>query len=70
MVPGVTPVCIGGHFPGGTAPHWAGTADGAGAPPAGDIVQVTPGGRRVSFMWSYPNMLSLPAAKSGASPRA
>ena len=30
---------------------------------AGDIVQVTPGARRVSFMWSYPNMMPLPAAE-------
>jgi hypothetical protein len=30
---------------------------------AGDIVQVAPGARRVSFMWSYPNMMPLPAAE-------
>lgn len=29
---------------------------------AGDILQVTPGADAVSFMWSYPNMLPLPAA--------
>lgn len=29
---------------------------------SGDIVQVTPGAHAVSFMWSYPNMLPLPAA--------
>ncbi|MNZ68100.1 hypothetical protein D3C78_863610 [compost metagenome] len=29
---------------------------------AGDILQVTPGADRVSFMWSYPNMLPLPGA--------
>ena len=27
----------------------------------GDILQVTPGADAVSFMWSYPNMLPLPA---------
>lgn len=41
--------------------HWAQAAEGAGALLAGDIVQVTPGARRVSFQWSYPNMLPLPA---------
>ncbi len=61
VLPGVTLIRAGGHFPGGTVLHWAGTTDGAGALLAGDIVQVTPGARRVSFMWSYPNMLPLPA---------
>jgi hypothetical protein len=60
---GVTLIRGGGHFPGGTVLHWAGTADGAGALLAGDIVQVAPGARRVSFMWSYPNMMPLPAAE-------
>ena len=62
LLPGVTLVRAGGHFPGGTVLHWAGTADGAGALLAGDIVQVTPGAGRVSFMHSYPNMLPLSAA--------
>jgi hypothetical protein len=63
LLPGVTLMRAGGHFPGGTVLHWAGGADGAGALLAGDIVQVTPGARRVSFMWSYPNMMPLPAAE-------
>jgi hypothetical protein len=29
---------------------------------SGDIVRVTPGAQTVSFMWSYPNLLPLPAA--------
>ena len=29
----------------------------------GDIVQITPGARRASFMWSYPNLMPLPAAE-------
>jgi hypothetical protein len=63
VLPTVTLIRAGGHFPGGTVLHWAGTADGAGALLAGDIVQVTPGARRVSFMWSYPNMMPLPATE-------
>lgn len=61
LAPGATLIRAGGHFPGGTVLHWAQAAEGAGALLAGDIVQVTPGARRVSFQWSYPNMLPLPA---------
>jgi hypothetical protein len=53
----VTLIRAGGHFPGGTVLHWATAAEGRGALLAGDIVQVTPGAHRVSFMWSYPNMM-------------
>lgn len=61
LLPGLTLIRAGGHFAGGTVLHWAGTQDGQGALLAGDIVQVTPGARRVSFMWSYPNMMPLAA---------
>jgi len=63
VLPTVTLIRAGGHFPGGTVLHWAGTADGAGALLTGDIVQVAPSARRVSFMWSYPNMMPLAAAE-------
>lgn len=63
IAPGAALHRIGGHFPGGTVLHWAGGADGQGALLAGDTVQVTPGARRVSFMWSYPNSMPLPAAE-------
>ncbi len=59
IAPGVTLVCAGGHFPGGTVLHWD---EGPGVLLAGDILQVTPGAHRVSFMWSYPNMMPLPAS--------
>lgn len=62
LAPGVTLIGAGGHFPGSTVLHWAAAADGAGALLAGDTVNVTPGARNVSFQWSYPNMLPLPAA--------
>jgi DNA-directed RNA polymerase subunit RPC12/RpoP len=61
IAPGATLVRLGGHFAGGTVLHWTGGAAG-GALFAGDILQVTPGAHRVSFLWSYPNMLPLPAA--------
>jgi hypothetical protein len=61
IAPGVTLIRLGGHFAGGTVLHWAGTEDGAGALLSGDIVQVAGDVRRVSFLWSYPNMMPLPA---------
>ena len=48
---------LGGHFPGGQVLHWR---DGD-ALLAGDIVQVLPGSRWVSFMYSYPMLIPLPA---------
>ena len=62
---GLTLVRCGGHFAGGTVLHWAGGADGRGALLSGDIVQVIPDRRFVSFMWSYPNLIPLPAATIG-----
>ncbi len=61
IAPGATLLRLGGHFAGGTALHWAGTEDRAGALLSGDIVQVASDVRRVSFLWSYPNMMPLPA---------
>jgi glyoxylase-like metal-dependent hydrolase (beta-lactamase superfamily II) len=62
IAPGVSLLRLGGHFPGGTVLHWAGGADGRGALLSGDIVQVAMDVRRVSFLWSYPNMMPLAAA--------
>ncbi|MGS2873385.1 MBL fold metallo-hydrolase [Enterobacter huaxiensis] len=59
IMPSVTLLRAGGHFAGGTVLHWQ---EGEGVLLAGDILQVTPGRDAVSFMWSYPNMLPLPAA--------
>jgi hypothetical protein len=61
IAPGVALIRLGGHFAGGTVLHWARTEDGAGALLSGDIVQVASDVRRVSFLWSYPNMMPLPA---------
>jgi hypothetical protein len=55
-------VRLGGHFEGGTVLQWPDGADGRGALLSGDILQVAPDRRHVSFMWSYPNYLPLPAA--------
>jgi hypothetical protein len=60
--PTLTLVRLGGHFDGGTVLHWADWSDGRGVVFSGDILQVVPSGH-VSFMWSYPNLIPLSAAK-------
>ena len=50
-------VRLGGHFPGGTVCLWN------GALLSGDIVQVVPDRGWFSFMYSYPNLIPLPAAE-------
>jgi glyoxylase-like metal-dependent hydrolase (beta-lactamase superfamily II) len=61
IAPGVTLLRLGGHFPGGTVLHWADGASRRGALLSGDIVQVAADLDRVSFLWSYPNMMPLAA---------
>jgi hypothetical protein len=57
---GLTLLRLGGHFPGGTVLL---RPDGAGTLLSGDIVQVIPDRGWVSFMYSYPNLIPLPAAE-------
>jgi hypothetical protein len=59
----ITLVCLGGHFPGGTVLHWPAGAQGKGALLAGDIIQVVADRNWVSFMYSYPNLIPLPATE-------
>jgi len=61
---GLTLVRCGGHFAGGTVLH-AGTAL-----LSGDIVQVIPDRGWVGFMYSYPNLIPLPAESVEAIARA
>ena len=42
--------------------HWAAGAGGRGALLTGDIIQVVPDRKHVSFMYSYPNYVPLPAS--------
>jgi glyoxylase-like metal-dependent hydrolase (beta-lactamase superfamily II) len=60
VLPGVTLVQCGGHFPGSAVVHWAAGADGRGALFTGDTIFVTPGEDRLTFVWSAPNRLPLP----------
>ena len=59
LAPGVTLINAPGHFDGATMLHWAGGAEGQGALLSGDIIQVVPDRRFVSFMRSYPNLVPL-----------
>jgi len=54
-------VRLGGHFDGGTVCLWRAGAEGRGALLSGDIVQVVADRDWVSFMYSYPNLIPLPA---------
>jgi hypothetical protein len=62
LAEGLTLIRCGGHFEGGTVLHWAGGAGGRGALLTGDIIQVVADRKHVSFMWSYPNYIPLPAS--------
>ncbi len=61
LAPGVTLIRCGGHYAGGTVLHWAAGGSGKGALLTGDIVQLIPDRRYVSFMRSYPNLIPLSA---------
>ncbi len=54
---------LGGHFPGSTVLHWANDANGKGLLLTGDTIQVVADRGWVSFMYSYPNLIPLPAAQ-------
>jgi hypothetical protein len=56
-------VRLGGHFKGGTVLHWPGGAQGQGVLLSGDIIQVVADRNWVSFMYSYPNLIPLPATE-------
>ena len=59
---GVTLIRCGGHFPGSTVLHWAAGAERRGVLFTGDTITVVPDRRYVSFMYSYPNLIPLPAS--------
>jgi hypothetical protein len=57
LLPDVTLIRTGGHFPGGTVLHWGKGAGGKGVVLAGDILAVTTDRKWVSFLRSYPNWI-------------
>src|SRR5258708_37516954 len=58
----VTLVRLGGHLAGGTVLHWASGAEKQGLLLSGDIISVVADRNWVSFMYSYPNLIPLPAS--------
>ena len=59
---GATIIRCGGHFEGGSVLHWAAGVGGKGILLPGDVIQVVPDRRWVSFMYSYPNLIPLNAS--------
>src|SRR5262249_1429643 len=59
LMPGLTLICCGGHYPGGVVLHWTAGAEGRGAILSGDIVQVVQDRKTVSFMRSFPNFIPM-----------
>ena len=57
----LTLVRTGGHFAGSTVLHWPAGANGRGALLTGDTIHVVADRRYASFMYSYPNLIPLPA---------
>lgn len=62
VLPEITLIRCGGHFPGASVLHWAKGAGGKGIICAGDTITVTPRHNHLSFMRSYPNFIPLPAS--------
>src|SRR4030081_840502 len=59
LLPHVTRIRGGGHFPGGAMLHWAKGAGGRGVLCASDIATVTMDRKFFTFMRSYPNLIPL-----------
>jgi len=58
----LTLIRVGGHFDGFQALHWASGEQGTGVLMTGDMPQVCPDRRYMSFMYSYPNYVPVSAA--------
>lgn len=63
LLDNVTLIRLGGHFAGGTVLHRPVSGDKQGLLLTGDIIQVVADRRWVTFMYSYPNMIPLPASE-------
>jgi hypothetical protein len=59
LMPDVTVVRGGGHFPGSSMLHWAKGADGRGILCSSDTAFVATDRKSLSFMRSYPNLIPL-----------
>jgi|HubBroStandDraft_4_1064222.scaffolds.fasta_scaffold102736_1 glyoxylase-like metal-dependent hydrolase (beta-lactamase superfamily II) len=59
---GLRALRLGGHFHGATVLHWPTGADGRGVLLTGDTIALVADPRSVTFMYSYPNRIPLPAS--------
>ncbi|MGA7088963.1 MAG: hydrolase [Candidatus Dormiibacterota bacterium] len=60
-LPGLRILRLGGHFHGSTVLHWPAGAEGRGALLTGDTISVVEDKRWVTFLYSFPNRIPLPA---------
>ncbi|PGN46090.1 hypothetical protein CN962_20905 [Bacillus cereus] len=58
---GITLYRLGGKFKGGAVLHWKGGNDNKGVLFTSDIIQMSPGKKGISFMYSYSDLIPLPA---------
>ena len=65
ILPDVTLIRCGGHFPGGSVLHWATGAEGRGVLCSSDIATITTDRKFLTFMRSYPNFIPLSAKEVG-----
>lgn len=63
LQPGLCLHRLGGHFKGGAVLEWTAGNNDKGILLTGDIIQVVKDQNWVSFMYSYPNLIPLPANK-------
>ena len=63
LAEGITVVHCGGHYEGATVLHWDKGAEGRGVILCADTIDVVADTRYMSFMYSYPNLIPLPASK-------
>jgi glyoxylase-like metal-dependent hydrolase (beta-lactamase superfamily II) len=63
LADGLTLIRCGGHFDGSCVLHWRDGAGGQGVLLSGDSIYVVTDRRYVSFMYSFPNLIPLPASK-------
>ena len=70
LLPGVTLIRCGGHFPGAAVLHYANSAGGKGIVCSGDTLTVATDRRWLTFMRSYPNFIPCSAKEVEAIGRA
>lgn len=63
LAEGLTVVHCGGHFEGAAVLHWDKGAEERGVVLCADTIDVVADARYMSFMYSYPNLIPLPASK-------